>query len=278
MPQKPKKQSEPKFRGWEVTTNNPTKEDYDAYHGAAQSGYVVYGRETGENGTFHLQGCVYYTHQRTFSAVKKSFPRSHISVARDLQKLIEYCKKDNDFEEFGSPPEQGKRTDLDAVRDMKRMADVLDVATSYQSVRMVEKRLVYTEEKRLFKPQVIWFYGPPGTGKTHGVYECFPDVYTPKNFKWWEGYDAHENVIIDDFRKEWCQFHELLLLIDRYPYRVEFKGGSRQLLAKRIFITSTFHPCSVYDTREDVQQLMRRIDRVILVRKDENGNEIHEFM
>nr|WQA30167.1 MAG: rep protein [Cressdnaviricota sp.] len=82
--------------------------------------------------------------------------------------------------------------------------------------------------------------------------------------KWFEGYDAHEDVIIDDFREGWCPFPTLLRLLDRYPYRIEVKGASRQFLAKRIFITSCHPPDKVYNNirDEDMLQLGRRIDMI----------------
>lgn len=84
-----------------------------------------------------------------------------------------------------------------------------------------------------------------------------------ENLKWWEGYDAHENVIIDDFRKDSIQFSSLLRLLDRYAFRVETKGASRQLLAKNIIITCPESPEELFEhTREDIKQLLRRIDEI----------------
>ena len=80
--------------------------------------------------------------------------------------------------------------------------------------------------------------------------------------KWWEGYDAQEYVIIDDMRGDFLKFHQLLKLLDRYPYRVETKGSTRQFLATHIFITSSYHPEEMFSTREDIQQLLRRIDEI----------------
>ena len=93
-----------------------------------------------------------------------------------------------------------------------------------------------------------------------------------RNLKWWEGYDAHPNVLIDDFRKDFCTFHELLRILDRYPYRIEVKGTSRQLLAKRIIITCPYHPEIIYDTREDIGQLLRRITKIVYI-GPEKGND-----
>lgn len=245
--------------------------------------YAIIGRELcPTTQKVHYQCYIRFDCQRFLNAVRKRLPGCHVDVQRghDLQ-AGDYSFKDEDVVlEKGHRITQGKRSDLDEVRHLTTMQEIVTSAKSYQAIRMAEKALVYTEPKRDWRPQVIWFYGATGTGKSRGVHDSYPDVFIPQSFKWWEGYDGHENVLIDDFRADFCKFHDLLTLIDRYAYRVEFKGGSRQLRARRMFITSPYHPSSVYNgrTSEDVQQLLRRIDRVILVRLDECLNEIHEFM
>ena len=55
---------------------------------------------------------------------------------------------------------------------------------------------------------------------------------------------------------------------------VECKGGSRQFLGKHIIITSSYSPEDVYDTTEDINQLMRRIDKIkIFGEYTKNGEE-----
>lgn len=71
-------------------------------------------------------------------------------------------------------------------------------------------------------------------------------------------------MVIDDFRADFCKFHVLLRLLDKYPYVVEVKGGSRQWLAEEIFITAPMHPRDAYAHRsdEDIKQLLRRITTI----------------
>ena len=144
---------------------------------------------------------------------------------------------------------------------------------------MAETWLKYNETPRTWKPDIRWFYGSTGVGKTKTAREWLgEDIYIClDNYKFWEGYDGHENVIIDDIRGDFCKFHHLLKLLDRYEYKVETKGGSRQMVAKRNAITAPFHPEDLYPTKENVQHLIRRIykinnmdDPVIIKDKDDN--------
>lgn len=194
-----------------------------------------------------------------------------------------YCLKESDrvdgsrTMEWGVPPQQGKRKDIDVVRDVLRggggMRDLAHVAGSFQALRSGELLLKYVEPGRDFKPAVYWFHGETGSGKTRRAFEMFEEKresptdeawISGRNLKWWEGYDAHKFVIIDDFRKDFCTFHELLRILDRYPYRVETKGASRQLLARFIVFTCPWSPEVLFASRseEDIGQLMRRIDSV----------------
>lgn len=216
-----------------------------------------------------MQAYIYYHNARSFKAVQKDFNGAHIEATKgNPTQASDYCKKENDYYEYGSLPQQGTRSDLENVKEVLKetgkMRDVVNVATSYQSVRMAECILKYHEPSRKEKPFVRWFWGSTGTGKSKTAYELLgDDCYTCLSTgKWFEGYDGHESVLIDDMRKDFLKFHELLRLLDRYTMRVECKGGSRQFRATTIIITSCYHPSTLFDTREDVQQLLRRIDEI----------------
>ena len=237
-------------RDWCFTLNNYTDDEVSKINEMEIiCAYLVYGKEVGEKGTPHLQGYIYFSNAKTFSKMKKLFPeRTHLEKTSGTPKQAsDYCKKDGEFIEYGNlPDKQGKRTDLDDVKEILKetgkMSDVVSIAKSNQSVRMAQEILKYHEKKRNWKPEVLWFYGPTGTGKSKTAYEILgEDCYTTMDTgKWWEGYDAHENVHIEDMRKDFLKFHQLLKLLDRYAYRVECKGGSRQFLAKKIIITSAY--------------------------------------
>jgi len=167
----------------------------------------------------------------------------------------------------------GKRNDLAATRALVHatgsMRAVAAEATSFQALRGAELLLKYDEPRRDWKPLVRWYWGATGTGKTRrAMEEAGADRWVSgRSLQWWDGYDGHANVIIDDFRGDFCPFHTLLRYLDRYECRVEVKGGSRQLLARNIWITSCLPPEKAYPgCSERVDQLLRRIDETVELR------------
>lgn len=102
------------------TLNNFTPEDELRLSSVNGIRYLVYGRETGESGTPHLQGFVIFNNSVSFSVAKTRIgDRAHIERARGTSnQAADYCKKDNDFVEYGDlPTDQGKRTDWEQYKD-----------------------------------------------------------------------------------------------------------------------------------------------------------------
>jgi len=227
-------------------------------------------------GAPHIQGYAITPTPIRMSGVKKLLSDDvHIEIARGTnEQNITYCSKAESRAPntltytIGTPPVgAGARTDLTEIRqiikDTGSMRKVVEVASGYQAMKAAEMILKYSEPVRNWKPEVTWIYGKTGSGKTKLALETLINPWiSGRDLKWWEGYDAHEDVLIDDFRADFCTFHELLRILDRTPYRLEVKGSSRQLLAKRIWITSCYPPDKVYQTREDIGQLLRRIDTI----------------
>lgn len=112
-----------KSRRFCFTINNPTDVEKDNVALFLDSDRVVYGvvgRETGEQGTPHLQGfCILKTPQRFSFLHGHLCSRAHLEVARAKSKpASDYCKKDGDYDEYGELPDsQGKRSDIDTFKD-----------------------------------------------------------------------------------------------------------------------------------------------------------------
>ena len=165
----------------------------------------------------------------------------------------------------------GKRTDIHAARELVEfgagIAAVFKTDADYQAVRYAQLAATYLEPRRSWAPEVWWFHGATGTGKTRVAVEDghrrFPDQepwMSMDGLQWFQGYDAHKVAIFDDYRKGHCSFSFLLRLLDRYPLQVPTKGGSRQFLAKLIYVTCPWSPLALFEGQDDkVNQLMRRL-------------------
>lgn len=106
---------------WSFTTNNWTHEHVFECLPEGFT-YLVVGRETGESGTRHLQGCFGLAQRKERSWLVKNISQlknSHLEPSRSPPRAVVYCKKDGDYDEFGEPPVravQGVRNDLDSFK------------------------------------------------------------------------------------------------------------------------------------------------------------------
>lgn len=270
-----------KSRSFCFTVNNWTAEHIETLQSLEEEvKYLIVGDEVGEQGTPHLQGYVYFKNPRSIGGIQKVLP-GHIMVARGTPRQnFEYCSKQKVILELGERPKgKGKRTDIalvkEAVAEGANASEIWEIAPSYQAYRMGLEGIKLKQEGRNWVPNVYWFWGPTGMGKTRKAVEMFPNAWiSGRNLKWWEGYYGQEDVIIDDFRPDFCTFHELLRILDRYPYRVEVKGGSQQLLARNIVITCPFPPTCAYSTSENLEQLFRRLTVVEHIGTCGTGTEV----
>lgn len=243
--------------------------------------YLISGREIcPKTGRHHLQGAVYFKNGKTRDEFQSwtcgRKPKHWCDIWRGTaEQNKKYCSKDRKYIEHGSIDNifnQGKRNDISIVKEAleegANMRTIIKSATNNQVVQFAAKYLTYHEKQRKWKPEVLWFWGPAGTGKTRKAWELAPDAYCcNETTKWWDGYDAHEEVIIDDITEDFSTFKNMLKIIDRYPYQVQVKGGYRQLLVKRIIITGTQHPSYVWGggllENNHWAQLSRRIDKIV---------------
>jgi hypothetical protein len=234
--------------------------------------------ESPKTGRLHIQGYIEFSKNTAMKTIKNILPGVHLEIKKGTREQArEYCRKTETSVcsplEIGVwiPSIQGKRNDLKLIKNLIKENVPIEViinnnCTNYQQIRMTEKLMQYsknTPRNPNEPPEIIWIYGPTGTGKTSYVYREYSDIYTTlETSRWWDGYSQQETILIDDMRKDFCKFHVLLRLLDRYPFKVQYKGGTRHINSKYIIITSCYHPKQMYDTREDIKQLIRRISLI----------------
>jgi len=214
----------------------------------------------------HLQIFIVFTRLYTVKQMRKLIPNTHFEMSKCND--WNYELKEGNYE-IEDNRKQGKRTDIEELRvqltKKPRIRSLLEdgYVKNFQTISFAEKLLKYTEvERKIQKVNIIWLWGESGCGKTRWVFENYDNVFRPTSYKWWDGYDGHRNILVDDFRENWCTFEELLKITDIYPLRVECKGGSRQLLATTFCITSPKKPADTFTTVENIYQLMRRITKI----------------
>lgn len=266
------------------TWNNYAESDISRFREWCESNstYSVVGREVGTSGTPHLQG-FHQCKKLRFKAFKVLFPAVSVNPVIVNHGAHTYCKKDGDIAfEHGTLQEKrpGQRNDLASIAQLctsgKTQSEIarecpeaiLRFPTGIQRlVSMHEPQRDISTPKRC-----ICLYGPTGTGKTKRIWdhclssEIQPYVWDNGMPTWWDGYSGHKFVLMDEYRSQ-LPMSFLLRLMDRYPMRVQYKGGSAQFVADTIWFTSCKHPRDWYSEQvsDSVQQLLRRFTHIIHV-------------
>jgi len=240
------------------TLNNPAADEDP--HSWADARYLVWQRERGRNGTEHYQGYVVWKTVKSLAQCKQVSSRAHWETRRGTHAQAKaYCMKSDTRVDgpwtVGEEPQPGKRTDLDR---MKEAADAdkpeIDIAnemfgTWAKHYRALERyRGIKQGNNRTWHTKCTVYWGAPGVGKSRRAQAEAPGAFwlaKPRaagSGAWWDGYDRHEVVVIDEF-SGWLTRDLMCRLCDRYPLNVETKGGAVALLAKRIIVTSNKPPC-----------------------------------
>lgn len=201
----------------------------------------------------HIQGYIQFKRSVRLAAVKKYIGVAcHVEPARgSCEDNINYCSKEDTRIEgpytYGKPSRQGKRSDLEKCKeildDTKSMKEVFkkQFASAVKYHKAFDRYLAIEmeETERKWQMEVYVLIGEPGSGKTRYVYDnnenVFSPIITPGKW-WWDGYKGQETVLIDDIREVNPTY--VLQLTDRYPMRVEYKGGSCNFCSKKIYFTS----------------------------------------
>lgn len=266
---------------WVFTLNNHTEEELLRLKQWDVSRMAI-GKEVGAEGTPHLQGFV--TFQRTYrlSALKKLAPRAHWERAKVMD--WNYCLKLDSEEVFVVDNSKrnggkGKRKDIDLAyeyaENKRPYVEFLKLRPNYQALRVYEKIAFALKGDRPIAPiNVEWHYGSSGTGKSQQAFARFPDLFVADSFKWWDGYEGQDVVLIDDVRGDWCSLRDWLRLTDIYPLRKEVKGGWVKCNFTRLIVTSSMSPDEIWHSfagSEDYVQLQRRLTEVVEYRKTPLG-------
>lgn len=240
------------------TLNNYTDDQINVLRSISKDAkYLVFGYEIAPTtGTPHLQGYISWDNPRSLDKFKSDVSEKlHIEKMRGSpQQASDYCKyedypdntKLNKFEEFGTIPRQGERTDWCVALAQIKSGTPVEEVIEFQPQLLPCIRSLDTFKSRCLKPlnrdvQVFVLWGESGAGKSRWAYENYPGLYSKPPSKWWDGYTGQDTILLDDFYG-YIPYTELLNVLDRYPYNCEIKGGYVWAQWKTVIITSNKPP------------------------------------
>lgn len=232
--------------------------------------YLIYGRETcPDTSRVHLQGFVVFKNRQTLAGCKKFIPGAHFERARGTPaEASDYCKKDENFKEFGTlPSTTGRTTGLGDVLAAAQRGDFAYIKTQHPGTWFRYKAAILTsieyDTTELNNSCGVWMCGPPRSSKDYGVLQLadMSKVYLKCLNKWWDGYQNQPYVLISDVQPSHSQWLGYFLKIwcDRYPFNAEIKGGTILIRPKKVFVTSNFMLDAVF-TNEIYDALKARMN------------------
>ena len=226
--------------------------------------------ETGVGGFVHWQLVVSASTKITLASVRATFGPIHAEPSRSDASRA-YCWKEDtrvagtQFELGELPVRRNSKSDWDAILVAARAGRIESIPADIQVRCYNQLRRIgsdYVQPLPMERSAKV-FWGRTGTGKSRLAWEeAGLEAYAkdPRT-KWWDGYMGQTHVVIDEFRGTIDIVH-LLRWLDRYPVRVENKGGSVSLSATRFWFTSNLDPRLWYPDvdAETVAALVRRIE------------------
>lgn len=263
----------PAFRARSITFTIYDMEKLTALRAYAQEcEYMRFGHETcPTTGRRHIQGWLQWKNPRQVNVFWRDFGHPHIEVRHGtVEQNNLYCAKENDYEEFGTPPVQGERSDWRRAREqLQQRHSVVDVISDQPhllpAIRALERYQTLSRQPPNDRDiRCVYIHGSSGCGKSRAVHAAYPNAYWKPAGEWWDGYEGQEVVVLDDYYGD-QQYSQLLRVLDRYPLRLPVKGGFVPAEYTTVVITSNATLDEQYQMIQGSrrQPLIRRIHRVI---------------
>lgn len=232
--------------------------------------YIIGQLERGEStGYCHWQIMVAFSSKQSLNGVRGVFGNVHAELSRSSAATAYVQKEETRIEgtqfEFGAKPfSRNAKVEWESVWTAAQSGDLARIPANVRVVNYRTIRAISSDYSRATGMERVCmvYWGKTGTGKSRRAWdEAGMEAYCkdPRT-KFWDGYQDEENIVIDEFRGGIDVSH-LLRWLDRYPVRVEIKGSSKPLKAKKIWITSNISPVMWYPMldEETLSALMRRL-------------------
>lgn len=276
---------------WCFTINNYSEDEYERLRERAvlETTYCIVGKETGEQGTAHLQGYCILRDRKRLAGVKAVVgERAHCEQAKGSPaQNREYCSKEGDYWEHGRCPasNQKKRTRDEVAAEFVAAVEGEGIEAFIESNpgswlhdggKLCRNYVLGKRPIERPNVSVVWLWGEPGCGKSRAAHERLPRAYLKEpRTKWWNGYMLQRECIMDDVGPGGVDLNHLLRWFDRYKLLVEVKGDMCPLYVDTWIVTSNYHPRDVFKDKDgndhaQIGALMRRM-KVMLVHDYESA-------
>lgn len=283
-------------RKWLLTINDSdNKISADSIKATVESlrsvQYYCYASEISTTGVKHFHLLIYSKPLR-FSTLKKRFPTAHIdkcnasiSECRDYVAKIgkwEGSSKQNtstgDFVEFGTMPEQGKRSDIaDLYLQIKAGATDFELLESNPKnmrllsyIERTRQAIAKENVKNTFRQLTVsYIFGETGVGKTRYVMESFgyDKVFRVTDYKHpFDNYSGQEILCFDEFA-DGVPIRDMLKYLDGYPLELPCRYANRWAAYTQVFILSNSaldeqYKSEQFDHPELWHALLRRLTTI----------------
>ena len=216
-----------------------------------------------------MQGCIKFSAPHTFSWVTTHIfgDGTHIEICRSWKASVKYCKKDSSRApgtapiEIGNPRyavvSSGYRSDLaDVVDDIYAGSSLRELTFQHLPTFIryhggITRALGILRQPSATERFVHVIHGDPGTGKTRSVFDRhgYDNVFNWDGSGWFDGYEGQDVILADEMEYDvvtrqlaskplswWNKF------LDRYPMRLQVKGGYVLHEAKAVYLTTNQDP------------------------------------
>lgn len=232
--------------------------------------YLIVGLETcPTTGRIHHQGYMEIPDKRSLRSVIKSLGGCHAEHSYEKEPPnTKYCSKDKNLVfERGQRKQQGKRTDLEGIRERIVEGDSLESIAddnfaswtrNHRALAIYKQWKIKKRDESVAKT-VIVLWGKTGAGKTLTARRAGASIVEYLKGGYFTEEVSDKIICIDEIDKGDITAQILLKITDRYNIKVNIKGGSAWVVADTVYLCANKHPRD-WDCWDD--GLKRRITEI----------------